>query len=97
MDYCLTGAILGDIIDSWLEYEKPEDYDYKTANLFCDECFFTDDTVLSLVTKYAIENGISFSEAYRHFVRLYPDKGYGNKFYTWAMSDDSRLYQLYVS
>lgn len=79
----IKGAILGDIIGSQYEFKKPKDFDYKTALLLSDNCKFTDDTVLSLATKYAIENEADFSTAYKLFGLKYRGVGYGARFCEW--------------
>lgn len=58
----IKGAIIGDIIGSQYEFRKPMEFDNKTAILLSENCKFTDDTVLSLATKYAIKHNISFAD-----------------------------------
>ena len=50
----MFGSILGDIVGSRFEFSKPKGFNAKTVELFTDDCFFTDDTVMSIATKYAI-------------------------------------------
>ena len=52
----MTGAILGDIAGSRFEFSKPSGFNYKKVELFGNNCFFTDDTVLTIATKYALLN-----------------------------------------
>lgn len=79
----MYGAILGDIIGSRFEFSKPMNFNSNTVNLFDDDCFYTDDTVMSIATKYAIINNISYEKAYRLFGRKYPHAGYGGMFQEW--------------
>lgn len=91
----LKGAIIGDIIGSQYEFRKPKGFDYKTAILLSDKCHFTDDTVLSLATKYALQNDISFTEAYKFFGLKYRNAGYGSSFSEWLDDDTSTPYNSY--
>ena len=63
----IIGAILGDIAGSKWEFDRPKNLDYDHVELFTDDCFFTDDTVLTVATKYAILNNVSFADAYHKF------------------------------
>lgn len=83
----MIGAILGDIAGSWIEYSKPKDFQYENVELFNDKCFYTDDTIMNIATKYAIQNQIPFYKSYQDFGRKYPDKGYGNMFDNWLRFD----------
>lgn len=91
----LKGAIIGDIIGSQYEFRRPADFDNKTAILLSENCKFTDDTVLSLATKYAIQNNITFAEAYKFFGLKYRDVGYGNSFCEWLDEDNKKPYGSY--
>lgn len=92
----LIGAILGDIIGSKWEFNWPRNIDWKHVELFDPiNCFITDDTVLSVATAYAIENNVSFTEAYRKFSRQYPDSGFGGMYYQWMRSDDMEPYNSF--
>ena len=50
----MYGAILGDIAGSLYEFTRPEGFDWRTVELFSGPCTFTDDTVLTVATKYAV-------------------------------------------
>lgn len=84
----LLGAIIGDIIGSQYEFPsmRPDDLDWEFCKLFSTECEFTDDTVLSIATKFAIDNKMRFNETYRKFSKMYPEKGYGDMFLNWIES-----------
>lgn len=73
----IIGAILGDIAGSKWEFNRPKDLDYEHIELFQDDSYYTDDTVLSVATKYALENEVSFKDAYNEFGNDYIDCGYG--------------------
>jgi ADP-ribosylglycohydrolase len=85
----IIGAVLGDIAGSRFEYTPPSRADFELLDA---ECFFTDDTVLTLATLWALEEGRPFQEAYRRFGRAYPSAGYGEMFRRWLLSDDPRPY-----
>ena len=77
----IKGAILGDIIGSPWEMNKCPNY--RTVNLF-GKRGFTDDTVLSIATKWAILKGKPYYTAYKLFYLAYPDRGFGRGFKHWA-------------
>lgn len=88
----IIGAILGDIAGSRWEFGRPKDLDWEHIDLFTDDCFYTDDTVLTVATKYAMLNNITFADAYYKFGNDYTDCGYGGSFDTWLHFDDKEPY-----
>lgn len=88
----IKGAILGDIIGSQYEFTRPKDFDATTAELISDNCKFTDDTVMTLATKYAILHNKSFTEAYQYFGNKYRNVGYGGMFSQWIDEDIPQPY-----
>jgi ADP-ribosylglycohydrolase len=66
----------------------------RTTNfpLFQPHCRFTDDTVLTVATAFALLSGTPYDAAYRDFGRRYPDAGYGASFYRWLWSPSPRPY-----
>lgn len=86
----VAGAILGDIIGSQYEFDPCDNP--KTCPLFSDKVIFTDDTVLTLAVKYAIDNGIAFIKAFKEIGRKYPDCGYAGMFENWLLSDKEEPY-----
>ena len=88
----MLGAIIGDIVGSVYEWHNIKTKDFP---LFRDECFFTDDTVMTIATADAIMNGgeaDNFIEAYKKWGRLYPEAGYGGRFGSWIHSGDRKPY-----
>lgn len=88
----MLGAIVGDIIGSVYEWNNIKTKDFP---LFRDDCFFTDDTVMTVATADALINGgkaDDFIDAYKKWGRLYPDAGYGRRFADWIHSDDRTPY-----
>ncbi|MGI6451114.1 MAG: ADP-ribosylglycohydrolase family protein [Desulfitobacteriia bacterium] len=88
----MLGAIIGDIVGSVYEWHNIK---VKEFPLFRDDCFFTDDTVMTIATADALMNGgeaDDFIDAYKKWGRLYPDAGYGGRFGSWIHSDDRKPY-----
>lgn len=89
----IVGAILGDIAGSQFEFDRCEDPD--KCELFTKQCDFTDDTVMSLAVKYAIDNKIPFADAMRSIGQQYQFCGYGGRFYSWIFSQSPRPYSSF--
>lgn len=79
----MYGAILGDIVGSRIEFSRPSNFNWKTEAFFQGSCKYTDDTVLTVATKYAILKGIPYAKAYALFGKKYRKAGYGNMFLKW--------------
>jgi ADP-ribosylglycohydrolase len=85
----MLGALAGDIVGS--DYEgRP----IKTKNfpLFRPGCQFTDDTVMTVATAWAILEGKDYRTAYQRFGRRYPGAGYGTAFLQWIFTPDPLPY-----
>ncbi len=91
----MYGAILGDIAGSRIEFSKPQNFDHRTAPLFVGGCRYTDDSVLTIATKYAVLNNIEFSKAYSMFGNKYKKAGYGDLFLQWLHNNSRRGYNSY--
>lgn len=93
----MIGSIIGDIIGSRFEFKnlnKPQ-YD---VELFTENNFFTDDTILTMATIESIIEGIPYSrllKEYYHRFRFYPHAGWGGMFEKWAYSDSIEPYNSY--
>jgi ADP-ribosylglycohydrolase len=85
----MIGVIAGDVIGSVHEHALTKSVDFP---LFDPRCRFTDDTVLTIATAYAILSGTSYETAYREFGREHPNAGYGGSFYDWLHAEDPRPY-----
>ncbi|MCE5196045.1 MAG: ADP-ribosylglycohydrolase family protein [Negativicutes bacterium] len=88
----MLGAIIGDIAGSIYEWHNIKTKDFP---LFSDDCFFTDDTVMTVATADALMNGgkkDDFIDAYKKWGRLYPNAGYGGRFGSWLNSEDREPY-----
>ncbi len=88
----MLGAITGDIIGSVYEWHNIKTKEFP---LFRDDCFFTDDTVMTCAVAEAVMNGggkDDFIDAMKKYGRMYPDAGYGGRFREWIFSDDREPY-----
>lgn len=85
----MLGAIAGDIIGSLYEGRSIKTVEFP---LFQKYSRFTDDTVLTVATAYAILQKTDYASAYRKFGRQYPDAGYGGAFFSWLFKDDGEPY-----
>lgn len=91
----MLGAIVGDIVGSVYEWHNIKTKDFP---LFRDDCFFTDDTVMTCAVAEAVMNGgkrDDFIDAMKKYGRLYPDAGYGGHFGAWLVSDDREPYNSF--
>lgn len=91
----MYGAILGDIAGSRFEFTRPEHFHPYSVELFSGMSTYTDDTVLSIATKYALLNDIPYARAYGMFGRKYSNVGYGNMFRTWLNSHSEKGYNSF--
>lgn len=85
----MIGAIAGDIIGSVYEFHNIKT---KQFDLFRPDCFFTDDTVLTVAMAESILTGADYVSLMRTYYRRYPDAGYGLRFHHWAMAPDREPY-----
>lgn len=88
----MLGAIIGDIIGSVYEWNNIKTKDFP---LFRDDCFFTDDTVMTVAIAEAIKKGgksDDFIDEMKKWGRLYPDAGYGSRFGSWLFSQSRKPY-----
>lgn len=88
----MIGAIIGDIVGSVYEWDNIKTKEFP---LFRDDCFFTDDTVMTIAVAEALMNGggkDDFIDAMKKYGRMYPDAGYGARFGAWLFSDSREPY-----
>ena len=97
----MLGAIIGDIVGSRFEFDNIKTKEFE---LFTPECFFTDDSVMSLaVAKAIIVSKCDYSHLsdtsikYMQSIgRNYPNCGYGGSFYHWLFHyDNPKPYNSY--
>ena len=95
----MKGAIIGDIVGSIYEFHNIKTKDFP---LFSPNCFFTDDTVMTVAIAAALETaGKDAPDAVvsrwmlkmmRGYGRTYPDRGYGGMFRRWLEDRHPRPY-----
>lgn len=85
----MLGAMIGDIVGSVYEW-----HNIKTTEFIFlkDQCFFTDDTVLTAATAQALMTGGDYTAAYQDFARRYPGRGYGGNFNNWIYANPLKPY-----
>ncbi len=91
----MLGAIVGDIVGSVYEWSNIKTKDFP---LFQDNCFFTDDTVMTCAVAEAVMNGgekDDFINVMKKYGRMYPDCGYGVNSRAWLLSDDREPYNSF--
>jgi len=96
----MFGAILGDIIGSPYEFDQGDKT--KDFPLFSADSTFTDDTVMTIAVADALMSfgpDDDFNEVListmRRYGRRYPDVGYGDNFYHWLFSHNTKPYGSY--
>ena len=100
----MIGAILGDIVGSIYEFDNIKTKDFE---LFDKECFFTDDSVMTIAIAEALmqteeineENLEDFKEnliTVMHEIGVkYPDCGYGGHFLVWMLRNKREPYNSF--
>lgn len=91
----MFGAIVGDIVGSVYEWNNIKTKDFP---LFREDCFFTDDTVMTCAVAEGVMNGgerADYIEAMKKYGRMYPHAGYGGRFREWLASDGHEPYNSY--
>ncbi len=96
----MIGAIIGDIVGSRFEWDN---YRAKDFDFLPEECFFTDDSVMTIAVGEAIRrvdgDYAHLSEAavaaMQEIGRPYPHCGYGCSFYSWIYGDDPKPYHSF--
>ena len=85
----MIGAIAGDIIGSVYEWNRIKTKQFK---LFSPDCYFTDDSVLTIALADSILNDEDYGTTMKSYYRSYPQAGYGGFFHQWACSRKSNPY-----
>src|SRR5678816_4905457 len=88
----MLGTIAGDVVGSVYEVDRIKHTDFP---LFSPQSRFTDDTVLTIATAYALLTGQSYADAYHEFGNRYPDAGYGGAFRRWLSRPDRTPYNSF--
>jgi ADP-ribosylglycohydrolase len=85
----MLGAIIGDIVGSVYEWNNIKTTQFP---LFTSDCFFTDDSVLTVATAKALLSDMGYAAAYQDFARRYPGRGYGGYFHSWIHAENPQPY-----
>jgi type I restriction enzyme M protein len=94
----MLGAIIGDVIGSPYETDSEKSKDFA---LFVPSCHPTDDSVMTVAVGCACAEGNLRDEwAFKRVLMekmkeiglLYPDAGYGKRFYQWMIEDETEPY-----
>ena len=96
----MLGAIIGDVVGSRFEWNNHRSKDFE---LFTDECFPTDDSIMSLaVAKSIIDCNGNYKKLHDVVIknmvsigRKYPDCGFGGHFYQWLFSSNPQPYNSF--
>lgn len=80
----MYGAIIGDIAGSKYEFLGYKKY---PKTILDNDCFFTDDTVMTVAVADACINKKDIAKTMKAYGREYPDSGYGNAFRAWLNDD----------
>jgi len=97
----MLGSIIGDTVGSIYEFDnhKSKEFEFFGVDQWGRNCYFTDDSVMSLAIASALldykENNlpnIPFVEHMQKIGRQYPNCGYGEHFCTWMQTDNPRPY-----
>ena len=101
----MIGTIIGDITGSIYEFDNHKTEDIYDFPLFSPECFFTDDTVMTIAVAEALMGTEPADEekvirkklvsAMKKWGRTYPFAGYGGRFMGWLISGDKEPYNSY--
>ena len=80
----IKGAVLGDILGSQYEFNRPKNLDWQNIPLIIDDkAKFTDDSVMMLAIKKALVEDNDLVETMVDVGQKYPFCGYGAKFFSW--------------
>ena len=91
----MLGAIVGDVVGSVYEWNNIKTKDFPFVR---EDCFFTDDTVMTCAVAEAIMNGgqkDNFIDAMKKYGRMYPNADYGARFNRWLMTDNREPYNSF--
>jgi len=85
----MLGAMIGDIVGSVYEWDNIKTTEFE---FFSEDCFFTDDTVLTAATAHALVTGNDYTTTYQDFSRRYPGRGYGGNYSHWIYAENPQPY-----
>ena len=90
----MLGAIIGDLVGSSYEATNVKTKDFP---LLTRMSRISDDSIMTLAVCQIIQEGLQYDKkeiAYKlkEWARAYPDRGYGELFIDWALSDEMKPY-----
>ncbi len=97
----MLGAIFGDMVGAPYEFNNIHTKEFP---LVSRRTGFTDDTVMTVAVAAALleskgkgekETKESLIRWMKHYGQMYPDAGYGGRFFHWVLSDETRPYNSY--
>ena len=89
----VKGAVLGDILGSQYEFDRPHDLDWRNVPIINEYVMgFTDDTVMTLAIKKAIVENKDIVKTMVSVGQKYPYCGYGGNFFRWINGDKHEPY-----
>ena len=88
----LCGAIAGDIIGSFYEFNATKKYDFY---LFTPFSKFTDDTVMTVANADWLVTGDSLLGVMQDYGNRYPHAGYGGMFRNWLREEEPKPYNSF--
>ncbi len=88
----MLGAIAGDVIGSIYEWDNIKTKDFP---LIGRECFFTDDSILTIALADSLLSGQDYATLMRDYYRRYPQGGYGGRFHDWARNPAAGPYNSF--
>jgi len=91
----MMGAVIGDICGSIYEFDNRKTDRPETINLFNEECYYTDDTVLTAAVAQAAFGDRDYEKSILKWARAYPKESYGHNFRAWFNSDYPKPYNSF--
>ncbi|MDR0924395.1 MAG: ADP-ribosylglycohydrolase family protein [Hungatella sp.] len=88
----MYGAILGDILGSIYEFNNLKTEEPEKIKLLNRDCYYTDDTVLTVAVAEAILGDRDYQKAIHTWANKFPHAGYGGGFVRWIRSDNPKPY-----
>lgn len=93
MNDILLGAIAGDVIGSYYEFNPAKAVDFELFN--GDSTRFTDDTVMTVANADWLLTGGDLASVMRDYGNRYLTAGYGRMFFMWLQLHDTKPYNSF--
>ena len=89
--YGIIGAVIGDIVGS--RHEFKDGFPKYKAKLFCSDCKFTDDSILTIAVADSLLHNKPYVDAIWAWAHKYPNAGWGNRFRQWLRGSKDVQYK----